>query len=185
MKIIALGNRQRMGKNTVAEFMKEELLSQKKTVEVRGFADVLKDEAHRLFKHLGLHERRYYELYPEHRKTPLSNGMTARDIWIKYGNACRAIDPDIWIHKLFQSVTSEFVIIADLRFPNEALWVNGLGGELVSVVRPGVETFNDGADDQLSEDWWSLQIENSGTLCDLRHYSLEALRSIQRREGWR
>lgn len=96
-------------------------------------------------------------------------GMTVREFLQKLGTAVRKeIDPDFWVKALFNTYHKGNVIIADVRFPNEAEAIKERGGILIRIERPGA-----GAGEHVSEtaldDYtgWNIIIDNVGTLEDL------------------
>lgn len=184
--IIGLGHRKRVGKDAFAEFLDEALSSMGRRVWRLGFALRMKGAAHHLFGDLGLQPGWYYDSHPAEREMPLPKlGKTPRQIWIEYGNAMRAIFPDIWVNQwktfanglcAFDSAPTVY-IIPDVRFPNEAKAVKSWGGLLFKIERPGVPVDNDGADDALDEyDGWDGIIHNDAGLGEL---SAEASRLAQ------
>ena len=96
-------------------------------------------------------------------------GMTVREFLQKLGTAVRKeIDPDFWVKALFNTYHNGNVIIADVRFPNEADAIKERGGILIRIERPGA-----GAGEHISEtaldnyDKFDYIVNNDGTLEDL------------------
>lgn len=128
------------------------------------FADLLKEVAQTMlnmpFEDFNLQEvkQQYLEWL----------GMTVREFLQKLGTAVRnEIDPDFWVKALFNAYVKN-IIIADVRFPNEAKAVKDAGGLLIRINRPGA-----GAGNHISEtaldDYKDFDyiINNEGTLKDL------------------
>lgn len=96
-------------------------------------------------------------------------GMTVREFLQKLGTAVRKeIDPDFWVKALFNTYHDGNIIIADVRFPNEAEAIKERGGILIRIERPGA-----GAGNHISETaldnytGWDIVIDNVGTMEDL------------------
>ena len=94
--------------------------------------------------------------------------MTVREFLQKLGAAVRKeIDPDFWVKALFNTY-NDLVIVADVRFPNEAEAVKERGGILIRINRPGAGAGNHISETALDDyDGWDYVIENTGTLEDL------------------
>lgn len=118
---IALTGKMRSGKDTVYELMRDEVVSrlitqnsQEKYILVSSkqfaFGDELKRFAHMLF--------------PER----FVDGKKDRELYQKFGQMMREINPDIWVNKVEQSIRQQLLseqsdvyvsFITDLRQPNE------------------------------------------------------------------
>ena len=62
----------------------------------------------------------------------------AQTIGTEWGRIC--VHEDMWIHRLLEEEPqslNEKLAITDVRFDNEALLIQSLGGHIVKVVRPG------------------------------------------------
>jgi hypothetical protein len=62
-------------------------------------------------------------------------------------NTCRKLDPDHWIKKVEKRVLSSLeskivVIIPDVRYENEAKWIQSNGGFVIHLSRMGIEPAN-------------------------------------------
>lgn len=97
-------------------------------------------------------------------------GMTVREFLQKFGTAMRNIDNDFWVKVLWAHIDDVWdnVIIADVRYPNEAKSIKDRDGILVRIDRKGA-----GAGEHTSEtaldDYnnWDYHIKNDGSLEDL------------------
>lgn len=169
--IVGLGYQSRVGKDTLARLLIEELVARGRTAARVGFADALKDQAENAFWRLGLGGRLYYDERPELRTQPLIHAphLTPVKLWIAYGEAMKSIDPRIWLDAAIDRAASThatFVVIPDLRFPLEAEEIRRRGGVTVKVTRPGQVTH---ASDHALHGWdWDVIVANEGTLDDLR-----------------
>lgn len=110
-KIIGLGHKARHGKDTVAGCLLKRLPGSR----VFSFADDLKA----LARALGMTEK---------------NGPFLQ----KLGEAMRTLDVDYWVKRLALRIdesNAPYVMIPDVRFPNELEWVHARGGIAVKVER--------------------------------------------------
>jgi hypothetical protein len=89
------------------------------------------------------------------------------------GDIGRAWHPDFWVQALARSVglhdlprsspVHDRIVITDVRYPNEAAWVVGLGGVVLRVVRPGAAPVRDHSSEQHVDSLAvSLEISNDG-----------------------
>lgn len=168
--IVALGYQSRVGKDTLAGMLVEQLASLGVTARRASFASALKGVAHEAFVHYGLRGGAFYDT-PEGaplRTAPLDRiGKTPIELWIALGEACKAIHPAVWLDRVFDAVEpGEWVVLSDLRFPLEAAEVRRRGGVTVLVERPGQATH---ASDHALHAWeWDVKVRNEGSLGDLR-----------------
>lgn len=169
MKIIALGHQKGVGKSTLAKFLITELRVRNKGFKIGqlSFADGVKDISHQLFSWTGLKDGQYYENVYQDKENPLKCGLTPRDIWIDIGNKMREIDPNVWIELAFYNCDYDIAIISDLRFQNEARWLENHDACNIKVHKD-VSRGDDPAEiDLLDYDNWCMEIDNNGTLQDL------------------
>jgi len=103
-----------------------------------------------------------------------ARGVFGDDFWVDQvlPNPAHVAVPE-WREILEDEVATRYpdasyLAITDLRYPNEAQRVLDLGGEVWEVIRP--ETSSDGhaSERPLPRNMVTLQIENKGTLMDLR-----------------
>jgi hypothetical protein len=167
--LIAFGHRRKVGKDTAVRFMINHLRWNYPayTIQKATFAEALKDSCYALFGQYGLQPTEYYEQNPDEKEKVIpAIGMSARDIWIKYGNDCRAIVPTIWIDHVLDTPKADIIIMTDLRYPNEADAILARGGALVKITRDVVK-YDDEADTALAN-WngWTHYLANQGSLED-------------------
>ena len=90
---------------------------------------------------------------------------------------------DAWIVAAFPQGVDwrENVVVTDVRFDNEAQFVRGSGGVIVHVSRPGVGPVNGHVSDAgIRREYYDYEVENDGTLGDLRGKVEGVLEAIQR-----
>jgi len=144
--VIGLCGNARAGKDTFFNVSKD-LLNQRKVLSVRfAFADELKKECDSfLIKNLGI------SAFTENS----SEKEIIRPFLVTYGTHLRRrLDPNCWIKKVESNVLrclaqGRTPIITDVRFGNEAEWVQSLGGSVVHISREGFGPANqDEADNE-------------------------------------
>lgn len=175
LPVIALGHRSRVGKDSCARAIVRAVPHARRV----AFADVLKDSAHALLGRYGLRSRAHYDEHPEARLDPLPQlgGATAVEVWVSYGDACRALHPDVWVDAVLHRGASSLyglLVISDLRYPNEFRAVQAAGGWCVRVDRPGASLPVHGSDELLDESWpWDATLTNDGALEDLERAAVD------------
>lgn len=180
--IIGLGHRKRVGKDTFAGFLDEALSSMGWWVIKLPFALRMKEVAHDLFQWSGLGDALLYECNQDLKESALpALGKSARQVWIEFADALRAIHPDVWIHNLSAEISWHqqelrhnkakrkiAFIIPDVRFPNEAAAIKSWGGLLFKVVRPDAPVGDDIAENALADyTGWDDIINNDAGLGEL------------------
>jgi hypothetical protein len=172
MKIIAFGHRRNVGKDLACKIIADHL-NKKYIVQHNNFAHVLKKEAFRLFRDVGLMHPYYYDAHREDKEKNLPKiGMSPREVWIKYGNDMRAVWPDVWVNLMFNEIDpmTEILLISDLRYPNEAEFIKDRGGYLIKIERDVVK-FDDVADTALANfEGWDFTIYNNDNICDYTNH---------------
>lgn len=162
--LIGLGHGSRVGKDTCAAI----LVREHGFAQV-AFADPLRDfvlrinpEVADIVEEVGWEQGK--EFYPIVRQTLIDVANAARDV----------ISPDVWLRPALEDLKPK-TVITDMRYPNEAVAIKGLGGFAVKVTRPGVEPLPNIADQALADfDEWDAVISNDGTFLDLQ-YQLDEL----------
>ena len=182
MKIIALGHKKNVGKNTFAKFVMTYLRCERPDLKIKqiSFAAKLKDISYQLYSWAGLERGIYYESHREVKEEILPQiGKSPREIWIEVGNKLREVYPNTWIDYALNHLVADIIIITDLRFKNEAsvIWQNN--GQLIRIDRPEVLQGTDPAEVDLN-DWphWDTVINNHGTLRDLNQIAERFARSL-------
>lgn len=196
--IVGLGHKKRVGKDTFARFLTQELECLGYEVFRFAFADAMKEAAAKMFGERGLKSAHFYDAYPEYREWGLYQiNKTPRQIWIEFGNALRGIDPEIWIRKLERLMIAASIssvsgkrpvafIITDVRFLNEAEAVRRWGGKLIEVRREDAPKGTDPAEVALdSFGGWDYYVNNNGSLHDLSGIASCAADFLHNKPNWK
>lgn len=108
-----------------------------------------------------------------------SFGVTGRHLMqtlgTEWGRQC--VSPDVWLkHWALRIEGTPYVVVDDVRFPNEAQLLTDLGGEVWHVSRPGVERKGEHASEGGLDAWphFTQYIVNNGTLTEL-HDAIAAI----------
>ena len=100
-------------------------------------------------------------------------GISPRKIYQLLGTEVgRGIDPAIWIKNaemFIKSVPGFTVVITDVRFDNEALWIHNRGGVVINIVRDqdDIKENKHSSEGGLKPDSIDLTIYNNGTIEDM------------------
>jgi hypothetical protein len=140
--LIGLTGRAGAGKSTVAAYLEDEFAF----VEI-AFADPIVDMIGALFNAADISGAWMVERTLKEQPTTLgySYRQLAQTLGTEWG---RSLTPDFWLRVAAQRLDKphlqgENIVISDVRFPNEAAWLQARGGHLVRVVReisPAVRT---------------------------------------------
>lgn len=158
MKIFGFGHRSRVGKDTAALFLtsyiRQHVRGRGKNVVKTSFAAKLKSITHDIYGWAGLEAAEFYEL-PENehlRNVKLQPiNKTPVEIWIEFGTTVgRAIYYDTWIQFPLQQ-KRDYLIISDVRFPNEAEVIKKSGGMIFKIENPSVPLRDSVADNALQD----------------------------------
>lgn len=162
MKIIGISGKKGSGKDTFAQFLKEELEKQLgKTVKVDSFAANLKYCCALIS---GQPDYLFYNQDMKDRKAGFLN-FTNRELMQKFGDLTRSLDKDIWVKSLFNKYLDnppEYLIVSDVRFKNEAEHINKLGGILIRIESDRIKEDNHISETDLDNySKFNLLIENN------------------------
>lgn len=140
--IIGVGHKARHGKNTFAAHVADRFGS-KYNIVVSGFADALKKEASQIGMDT-LADRYGVELSADvDMSDPLCQTQYGKQpkVLQAHGQGMRKSNPWYWINKVKEYAESlpdkTILVVADMRYKNEALWVKESGGVTVKVCRAG------------------------------------------------
>ncbi len=166
MKIIAFGHRKGVGKSTASKFLTTHLRCEYPDLKIKevSFAAKLKDISWQLFSWAGLKRGVYYETHYQEKEFLLPRlNLSPRNIWIGVGNKLREIYSNTWIDYAL-NVNADIIIISDLRFINEAVAINSVGGTLVKINRDVPKGTDPAEVDLANWNIWNTIIDNNGTL---------------------
>lgn len=138
--LIGLIGRAGAGKSTVSAFLEHAF-----AFEQVAFADPIFAMVMALFQDCDVTENWAMERVLKEKPVPvlgLSYRRLAQTLGTEWGR--QVLGDDLWVriaaHKVRQALQLDLsVVISDVRFPNEAAWITGMGGVLVRVQRPDVE----------------------------------------------
>jgi hypothetical protein len=138
LKLIGLySSAAQSGKSTVANYLRS-----RDGYDVVPFAQTLKEMALPMLIAMGYSEYQAHHLLTENKEFVLPIGVSVRHLLrtlgTEWGRSC--IHPEVWLYCWRERIKySSYVIVDDVRFPNEANLVKELGGTIVRIVRPGVQ----------------------------------------------
>jgi len=93
---------------------------------------------------------------------------------------------NVWIDHLASRITHKKVVVADVRYDNEAKWVRNMGGTVMQLRRDGLaKGFGSEHSSELgiSSEYVSGTIQNNGvSLEELRHAAFEAIAKTEESE---
>lgn len=173
MHLIGLGHKARQGKDSIARAMVKEFGKHNMYARVYGFAE-------------GVRIACRINFAMEEKDPPLLQ-LVGTDLYRHF------VSEDYWVNLLHYRIKEDqpdAAIITDVRFWNEAAYINKWGGQLVRVNRyfdnMGVKQIyrstdrpNDHISETSLEDYpWDYLIENDGDLDHLELASIDMLRSL-------
>ena len=90
--------------------------------------------------------------------------------------------PDVWVNAMWKSyMANDFpkrMVVCDLRFDNEAASFWARGGDVLHITRPfAAPVLAHASEKGISEDYWSCDVFNNGTVEEFLARSLEALQA--------
>jgi hypothetical protein len=192
--LIALGHYSRTGKNAFAEILQRKL-GGPNVCEIISFAGPLKHVCHYLFDWAGVREAEFYDtpegILKRNEILPML-GLTPVELWIKVGTPIirQQLHDLTWIMKAKKLINeilaqrNKWVILTDLRFPNEIDAILHEDGVVARVLRPGVNPRDSVADLALIDfKRWDFTINNNGTLIDLERAADFFLAELHRANG--
>ena len=163
MKVILISGKAGHGKDTLAGYMKDEIEKYKKKVLIVHYGDLLKYICRQFFNWDGKKD--------ENGRTLLQYVGTdvirkrKPDYWVKFVSEMLSFFYDKW----------DYVLIPDVRFPNEIIGMSSFNPYHIRIVRPGFSTLtaeqqkhpSETALDDYPDKPWHI-IVNNGTLLDLK-----------------
>ena len=163
--VIGLHGRARSGKDTVASF----ILAQR-----GGYIYSFADPIRAMLVPLGIDMRDPY--WQEHKEEVIpAIGASPRRLMQTLGTEWgrQLINPDLWLILAKQRLINygPGMVIADVRFENEAAWVRAQGGRVIHIERPNtvaVEVHASEAGIEFKGEEGDFKIINGGSLEDLQ-----------------
>lgn len=173
--MIGISGKKRSGKDTLANWIEE------KGWYRYGFADPIKS-----ITEIGLGVPTNWANLDANKELPTAalNGWSPRQVWQKIGTEWGrdTIHPDLWL--IFagwhQQKHGSNMVVADVRFENEARWIRDQGGRIIHVRRPALTATTDShkSESGIEVRYGDITIENDSTLIALRARLEEALTVI-------
>jgi hypothetical protein len=153
--VIGLSGAKRSGKNTAATFIAEHFHPLGYNIQELSFAKALKESAAACFGYKGDaiawadRLKEIGNIYIEYSdgETPFEQ-VSGREFLQYYGTEAHRdiFGVDFWVDAVlpqgFTHTNSEIFLITDARFPNEAEAIKspGIGGKVIEIVRPSIES---------------------------------------------
>lgn len=161
------------GKDTVADH-----LCSDHGFERHAFAEPIRDMLTALLDGAGIDYAHLFERRLKEQPVP-GIGISGRRLMQTLGTEWgRSLDPDLWVrlaactlglHDLpASSPIHDRLVLTDVRFPNEAAWIQSLGGTLVRITRPGLSAGQHSSEQHIDAMPWAWTICNDGSLLDLQ-----------------
>ena len=176
--VIGLSGKIRSGKSRVAKIFKKVLEKEGKTCEVKSFASPIYEIVSKLYRtnktEIQKDKRDNVPIYIHTRKS--NSGLILsnyREILQTIGTTARDCgDENVWVNSLFgcenEKIMGEFTwatdywIIDDVRFPNEAQRILDCNGKLIRINRSDADDNKHIIENSLNDwDKWDLVIENN------------------------
>lgn len=180
MKIIALGHKKNVGKDTFAKYLKLALIEEYRKrslcphVTIVSVSEVLFAAAYELFGWAGMQESYVYNLNYGLKDQVLPKiGKTPRDVVKIIADGARSIDPLFPLKAALWTPykeSNQIKILTNLRFFEEAYYLRTQNARLVKIERPTIKPDLDDPFDVALDDFtkWDNRILNNGTLDELR-----------------
>lgn len=169
MFLIGLTGRAGSGKDTAGQVLVRQLGFKR-----YAFADPIKHALNAMFGwHMGMWEDRDWKEgnLPGMRYSPRLLAQTMGTEWGR-----EVIDPEFWIHvteSLIHRDAPSRAVITDVRFDNEARWVQKQGGFVIEILRPDAASVNQHASELgVHPNLIDFTIVNDGRLSDLENQVL-------------
>ena len=181
--IIGLGYKARVGKDTVGDYLNQEMGFGK-----ASFAFAIKEAVKIIY---GWNDRHVYGDLKEI-VDPFWGESPRRVMQIFGTEACRNhLDDDIWIKSVLRKIqnVNENWVVTDVRYPNEVAAIKNLGGVLVRIDRRFPDETSSGANRHISETaldgftGWDYSLQNNDSFTSLYRKVDELLSNIMGDEG--
>ncbi len=177
MKIIGIGHRSRVGKDTLAKFITQYLRLNSNNLKITriSFATKLKSVCHELYEHHGLRDEDFYnkEEFKHLRDVKIPNlNLTPVEVWINFGTLVgRAVYHDTWASYAINKARVggyDVVLCPDVRFVNETKFILDEGGHVFELENPAVPPRDSIAEKELiAWDGWAKRYVNDSDFKNL------------------
>ncbi|MBO0357692.1 hypothetical protein J0X19_07025 [Hymenobacter sp. BT186] len=179
IQLIGLSGRRGSGKDTVARLIQQ--LQPERQWHIRSVGEPIKAVCAAL---AGEDVAPYFSQEGKTELLPIF-GRTRGEMLQQVGLALRQWEPDIWVQAFFSQLPPEqFIVIADVRFPNEADLIRSRGGLMLRVEGDPLQQRGDGTRDDTHPSETALDdyphfaatIQNSGSIEELERQVREWLK---------
>jgi hypothetical protein len=161
-KIIGITGLKRSGKDTTANYLNE-----RHNYDIFHFAEPLKDMITALLANVDCNDN-YFTEYNKEENIPTINQSyrtLAQTLGTEWG---RSMDTDLWIRILeFNSQWSNYIVIPDLRFNNEAKWIKDNNGIILKIIKDTGMIDNHSSESGIYDNYIDHYILNDSTIEDL------------------
>jgi hypothetical protein len=196
MLVIGVSGTKRSGKNTFAEYVKQHLEEQGKSVKVGSWAELLKKSAYESLGFASNLENSIYELwadaFKQGHKIEIINSIgetihsiSGREFLQRYGTEGHreVFGDNFWIDQLWEANDFsglDVFIIADCRYDNEAENVLNKNGVIIKIDNPHTEKNRDShaSEQGISEHLITYNIANDSDLEGFKKKSIELIEEI-------
>lgn len=112
--------------------------------------------------------------FPEVRRYLQNLGVAARDV---FGD-------EVWIDAAFANyLPGDKLVVADVRFPNEAEAIKARGGKVIKIARPGFEGGTHISETALADYPFDAVVENTGSIVELEAKIVELVKGWLKQEA--
>lgn len=176
--IIAFGHQKQVGKDTAVNIIYRKY----DNVIKYSLAGPLYEICERLNPEF--FSKNYYDKVPERKSTPMSNGKTPRQFLIEVGQKLKEVcGRNCWVDLAIEcakNIEPKHLLIADMRYREEADKLKEHGAIFIKVVRPDLPHTSDEADDDLLNwDGWDHVLFNDCSLELFESRALELYKEIR------
>ena len=162
--LIGFAGKARSGKDTAAKFLCDEYRCLH-----YSFAQPIKDSCKIMFQLTDEQERNKEQIIEPW-------GYSPRKMYQHIGTDIgRSLDPNIWVKNAEIFVKKNLgrtVVISDVRFSNEAMWIHNRGGVVVQIIRgdnEGITESLHASEHGMTDKDYDATIYNNGTIADLHN----------------
>jgi hypothetical protein len=128
------------------------------------------------------------QLYGAEKETPLEvlDGHTPREAFLAIGEGLRnSLGPNIWVDLLFRRIerlgaTTPRVVIEDVRMPHEAEAIRRRGGQILYILRPGIEVTDHYTEKSIGLGDADHIFRNNATIAEVCNLIMTVLNGVKR-----